>query len=56
MLRFAHRRSHRNNSCHHNEMNLSVVLVCIVMVFLVCHVPRLVTNLAEFTMNDNIIQ
>jgi len=55
-IKYAHIRSHRNNnSCMHNEMNLSVILVCIVVVFLLCHLPRLAINCAEFTMTDSII-
>ena len=35
-------------------MNLASVLVCIVIIFLLCHLPRLVINLAEFLMSSSI--
>jgi hypothetical protein len=31
------------------EMNLAAVLVCIVVVFLTCHMPRLMLNLIDET-------
>ena len=39
MFRYAHVRSNRNSSSH-NEVNLASVLVCIVIMFLLCHFPR----------------
>ena len=54
--RYAHRRSHRTNSCIHNEMNLSLVLICIVMVFIVCHIPRILVNCAEFFLSESIMK
>ena len=39
MFRFVHVRSSRNSSSH-NEVNLASVLVCIVIMFLLCHFPR----------------
>ena len=37
-------------------MNLASVLVCIVIIFLLCNLPRLVINLAEFLMSSSINQ
>ena len=36
-------------------MNLAGILVCIVIVFLCCHFPRLIINCAEFFMTKSII-
>ena len=36
-------------------MNLAGILVCIVIVFLFCHVPRIILNCAEFLMTNSII-
>ena len=46
-LRYAHVRSSNRNSSSHNEVNLATVLICIVIMFLLCHSPRLVINVAE---------
>jgi hypothetical protein len=32
----------------HSELNLALVLVAIVVVFLVCNMPRLLLNMFEF--------
>ena len=48
--RYAHVRSNRNSSSH-NEVNLATVLICIVIMFLLCHFPRLIINVAEFIIN-----
>ena len=37
-------------------MNLSLVLICIVIVFIVCHIPRILVNCAEFFMSESIIK
>ncbi len=37
------------------EMNLAVVLVCIVVVFLICHLPRLLLNLIDVLNINQII-
>ena len=46
-LRYAHVRSSNRNSSSHNEVNLATVLICIVIMFLLCHSPRLIINVAE---------
>ena len=35
-----------------NDANLSLILLSIVAVFLFCHFPRLLLNMAEFIGND----
>ena len=50
LCRYAHVRSNRNSSSH-NEVNLATVLICIVIMFLLCHFPRLIINVAEFIIN-----
>ena len=50
VCRYAHVRSNRNSSSH-NEVNLATVLICIVIMFLLCHFPRLIINVAEFIIN-----
>jgi hypothetical protein len=37
------------------EMNLAAVLVCIVVVFLICHMPRLLLNLIDMLNINDII-
>jgi len=53
-IKYAHVRSNRNSSTS-NEMNLAGILVCIVIVFLICHFPRLLINCAEFLMTNSIL-
>ena len=42
----------RRNFKTTNETNLSLILLSIVAVFLFCHFPRLLLNMAEFIGND----
>ena len=42
----------RRNFKTTNETNLSLILLSIVAVFLFCHFPRLILNMAEFIGND----
>ena len=53
LLRYAHVRSNRGNSSSTNEVNLATVLICIVIMFLLCHSPRLIINLAEFIISKS---
>ena len=39
LVRYAHVRTNRNSSST-NEVNLATVLICIVIIFLLCHSPR----------------
>jgi len=52
-IKFTHARASRNCSSY-NEMNLASVLVCIVIMFLFCHFPRLIINCYEFLMIDSL--
>ena len=37
------------------ELNLATVLICIVAVFLICHIPRVILNCTEFFLVDEML-
>ena len=39
-----------------SEVNLATVLICIVIVFLFCHIPRVILNCAEFFMVEEMFR
>merc|ERR1711892_471023 len=50
------RYSHAKKSQARNEMNKAAILICIVTIFLVSNIPRVVLNCFEFVMLDQIIR
>jgi len=52
-IKYAHVRANRNSKTN-NEMNLAGVLIVIVIVFLLCHFPRLIINCTEFLWTNSI--
>ncbi len=51
-----HERVKKKNKQRASEMNLAAVLLCIVFLFLVCHFPRILLNVHEFFMLDDMIE
>ena len=47
-----HERTRKRNTQRASEMNLAVILVWIVIMFIVCHLPRIVLNIHEVFMLD----
>ena len=50
-----HERTKKNNKQKASEMNLAAILLCIVFLFLICHFPRILLNVHEFFMSEDII-
>ena len=50
-----HERVKKKNKQRASEMNLAAMLLCIVFCFLVCHFPRILLNVHEFFMLDDMI-
>ena len=44
------------NKSGSSEANLAIVLICIVMVFLFCHIPRVILNCTEFFMVEEMFR
>ena len=53
MSRYTHQKA--TNRAVSGELNLATVLICIVVVFIICHIPRVILNCAEFFMLDQIL-
>ena len=51
--RYTHHKA--TNRAVSGELNLATVLICIVVVFIICHVPRIILNCAELFMLDTIL-
>ena len=54
IFRYTHQKA--TNRSVSGELNLATVLICIVVVFLFCHVPRVVLNCTEFFFLDYILE
>jgi len=52
-IRYTHIRSGKSGQ---REANLAIVLVCIVAVFLICHVPRVILTVHEWVLTSDIIR
>jgi hypothetical protein len=52
----AHERTKKKNKARASEMNLAAILLCIVFLFIVCHFPRIMLNVHEFFMTEDIIE
>lgn len=50
-----HERVKKKNKQRASEMNLAAILLCIVFLFLVCHFPRILLNVHELFMLENMI-
>jgi len=50
-----HERTRKRNKQRASEMNLAAILLCIVILFLICHFPRILLNVHEFFMLDDMI-
>ena len=51
--RYTHHKA--TNRAVSGELNLATVLICIVVVFIICHVPRIILNCTELFMLDTIL-
>ena len=49
-----HERTKKNKG-KASEMNLAAILMCIVFIFLICNFPRIMLNVHEFFMTEDII-
>ena len=52
----SHERTRRKNTQRASEMNLAAILLCIVVVFIICHFPRILLNVHELIMLDDMIE
>ncbi len=55
-IRMTHERTRRRNKQKAGEMNLAAILLCIVVVFTICHSPRVMLNVHEFFMLDDMLR
>ena len=55
-IQMSHERTRKRNTQRASEMNLALVLICIVFIFIVCHIPRIVLNIHEVFMLDESIE
>ena len=55
LFQMTHERVKKKNSQRASELNLAVMLLCIVFFFLVCHFPRILLNVHEFFMLEDMI-
>ena len=51
-----HERTRKRNKQKASEMNLAAILLCIVVLFFICHFPRILLNVHEFFMLDNMLE
>jgi len=54
-IQMTHERVKKKNKQRASEINLAVMLLCIVFFFLVCHFPRILLNVHEFFMLEDMI-
>ena len=54
-IQMTHERTKKRNKQRASEMNLAAILLCIVILFLICHFPRILLNVHEFFMLDDMI-
>ena len=55
-IQMSHERTRRKNTQRASEMNLAAILLCIVVVFIICHFPRILLNVHELFMLDNMLE
>ncbi len=55
-IQMSHERTRRKNTQRASEMNLAAILLCIVFMFIVCHFPRILLNVHELIMLDDMIE
>ena len=55
-IQMSHERTRRRNTQRASEMNLAAILLCIVVIFSICHFPRILLNVHELTMVDTMIE
>ena len=51
-----HERTRKNNKQKASEMNLAAILLCIVVVFFICNLPRILLNVHELLMLDDMLE
>ena len=51
-----HERTRKRNTQRASEMNLALILLCVVCMFIICHFPRILLNVHEFYMLDDMIE
>jgi len=53
-IKYTHQKA--TNRAVSGELNLASVLICVVAVFLICHIPGVILNCTEFFLVDEIIE
>ncbi|CAB4067152.1 unnamed protein product [Lepeophtheirus salmonis] len=54
-IQMTHERTRKKNKQRAGEMNMAAILLCIVFLFMICHVLRILLNVNEIFMLDDII-
>ena len=54
-IQMTHERTRKRNTQRASEMNLAAILLCIVFLFIICHFPRILLNVHEVFMLEEII-